>query len=211
MIEPGDPRTNGERARAPDPGHWIANTALGRTLVGVGAVLLVFVITVTISSLRDEPVVGGVRSTLQVRRVLRAVDPDDPSWSDLTPTCARSDPCPPGAAPADQTIVLEDAAGTRFRLAPAVLTQADVAEARPVEASGWEVTVRLRPEGTEVLATETARVAGRPPPRNRLAIVVDGHLRSAPTVAETISSGTLVIGAHLGEDEAVRLATGLSP
>jgi preprotein translocase subunit SecD len=177
----------------------------------VGALLLVFVITVTISSLRDEPVVGRAGSTLQVRRVLRAVDPGDPSWADLTPTCDPSDPCPPGAIPPDRTIVLEDDAGTRFRLGPAVLTDTDVAEARAVETSGWEVTVRLRPEGTEVLAAETARVAGRTPPRNRLAIVIDGHLRSAPTVAEPVSSGALVIGAHLGEDEALRLATGLSP
>jgi hypothetical protein len=186
--------------------------ALGRTLVGVGALGLVVVVTVLASSLGDDPDPSGVGGVdLQLRAVLEVAEPAAADYGGLIPACTPGPVCADDVPPSKE-VVLADALGARYRLAPASFTAADVGDARPEEQpdGSWGVVVRLRPDASEAFTRLTTEAAAQSPPRDRIAIVVGGALVSAPTVREPISLGTFVIVGDLDAASAASLAAGLA-
>src|SRR6201997_510915 len=83
------------------------------------------------------------------------------------------------------------------------LTGQDVASARPVfEQRGYEVSLRLTKAGAEAFRRVT-----RENINNRLAIVLDNEVVSAPTIQSEIPNGEAVITGNFTADEARNLAT----
>ena len=76
---------------------------------------------------------------------------------------------------------------------------------RTAGGTGWAVAVSFTPSGSAKLHDLTTHVAARPPGRNRLAVVVDGVVVSAPTV-QTPSDGGLVIAGGFDRRTALQLA-----
>ena len=95
-------------------------------------------------------------------------------------------------------------------LGPRIVDASDVedAAAQPdaSPSSSWSVSTHLTAHGTAALATATESNMG-----SRIAIVVDGRIVSAPTVALPISSGNVVVANGLTEGEATSLASRLDP
>jgi preprotein translocase subunit SecD len=69
---------------------------------------------------------------------------------------------------------------------------------------GWTVGVQLSKDGSDALASATRAAVG-----SAIGIVVDGLVVSAPTVAEPITAGAVVVAGGLSENEAERLASSL--
>jgi SecD/SecF fusion protein len=83
------------------------------------------------------------------------------------------------------------------------LTGQDVASARPVfEQRGYEVSLRLTRAGAEAFRRVT-----RDNINNRLAIVLDNEVVSAPTIQSEIPNGEAVITGNFTSEEARNLAT----
>ena len=83
------------------------------------------------------------------------------------------------------------------------LTGQDVASARPVfETRGYEVSLKLTRAGAE-----TFRRVTRDNINNRLAIVLDNEVVSAPTIQSEIPNGEAVITGNFTSEEARNLAT----
>ena len=83
------------------------------------------------------------------------------------------------------------------------LTGQDVAGARPVfEQRGYEVSLRLTRAGAEAFRRVT-----RDNINNRLAIVLDNEVVSAPTIQSEIPNGEAVITGNFTSDEAKNLAS----
>jgi SecD/SecF fusion protein len=83
------------------------------------------------------------------------------------------------------------------------LTGQDVAGARPVfETRGYEVSLRLTRAGAEAFRRVT-----RDNINNRLAIVLDNEIVSAPTIQSEIPNGEAVITGNFTSEEARNLAT----
>ena len=132
----------------------------------------------------------------------------------ITLDCAAS-PAPPTKGYADQPVVACSSDGaTKYVLAPAESSSADVASVEPEQQKGstgdpvpgqYAVTVTLTSSGAEAFSQLTGRLASLAPPANELAIVVDGLVVSAPAVMSTIDGGTLRISGNFTEDEATRL------
>ncbi|MBG0822357.1 hypothetical protein HS048_16565 [Planomonospora sp. ID91781] len=102
---------------------------------------------------------------------------------------------------------LPDPGGTEcLRLANGV-TVKEVAAAEAAEgAGGWTVEVALGPDDAAAFAEMTRKIAAEPGPRNRLAVVVDGEVLSAPVVAEAITGGRMQIAGSFTREEAADLA-----
>lgn len=107
-------------------------------------------------------------------------------------------------------IVLLGPAGDKYVLGPGIVDANDVenAAAQPEAppSAGWSVSVNLTADGTAALGTATESAVG-----SRIAIVVDGRIVSAPTVAAPITSGGVVVATGLTEREATSLASRLDP
>jgi SecD/SecF fusion protein len=83
------------------------------------------------------------------------------------------------------------------------LTGQDVASARAVfEQRGYEVSLRLTPSGAEAFRKVTRDYIN-----NRLAIVLDNEVVSAPNIQSEIPNGEAVITGNFTADEAKNLAT----
>lgn len=207
MSEPdGGPAT-------PERGEALAGrrTAIGRTLIGVAVLGTLVLAGIVTSSLTGEPAGTSGRAALQLRPVLEVVERGAPGWDALAPTCTPEPEECTELAPAGEAVV-EDARETRYRLAAPVVTEIDVTDARALSADGaWSVTVVLDGGAVPRFATVTGRLAASPPPRDRLAIVVDGILVSAPAVRERVDGGIVSIVGDFTEASATSLAARLSP
>jgi preprotein translocase subunit SecD len=74
----------------------------------------------------------------------------------------------------------------------------------------WAVTIRFDQDGAIALRTLTEQLSGKSNGENRLAIVLDGQVLSAPVVASTISDGVVQISGSFTQDEAQSLAQQLT-
>jgi preprotein translocase subunit SecD len=133
---------------------------------------------------RDPRVTPGA---FQMRLVLETLDASAPD--EVTCAGGNAGECVAEHA-GDERIVLEATDGTRYALGPAVLTEDAIATAEAVQDMGsWEVAATLTASGTSAFADITRDAAGE-----RVAVVVEGIIRSTPTVQTEISSGNLLIG-----------------
>jgi hypothetical protein len=107
----------------------------------------------------------------------------------------------PSSCPADDT-TRQTFEGSCHRLGDGMtVSRLQKVEARPPGEAGphFSVLIELRPDDAPRLTSLTTRLAREQDPRNRLAVVIDGKIVSAPTVMEPITGGSLVLsGAFTG-------------
>ncbi|EFL25358.1 putative protein-export membrane protein [Streptomyces himastatinicus ATCC 53653] len=72
--------------------------------------------------------------------------------------------------------------------------------------AGWVVTVGLTGRDRARFARLTGTLAAQAPPRNQLAMVREGTLLSAPSVAQALTGGTVQISGSFTADSARKLA-----
>ncbi|TVL90168.1 SecDF P1 head subdomain-containing protein [Streptomyces sp. SAJ15] len=75
--------------------------------------------------------------------------------------------------------------------------------------SGWIVTVTLTDTDARRFGELSERLATRTPPTNRVAMIRDGRLLSAPAVTTAITGGKVQISGSFTQDTARRLAEDL--
>jgi photosystem II stability/assembly factor-like uncharacterized protein len=130
----------------------------------------------------------------ELRQVLAVIAPSDPSYASTAVTCGSqrdhaSDACAFDAL-MDRNVVylggVADASGAKYQLGPSYLSNEGVASARVIEGSPRAVEVTLSASGASRFARITAALFGK-----QLAMVLDRHVLSAPTVQTHISSGVL--------------------
>jgi preprotein translocase subunit SecD len=131
-----------------------------------------------------------------VTEVLRRTSPE---WEATPPSC------PPGSTEANacvasadnaERIVLAGPTGSRERyvLGAVIVDGGDVSGAAAhSQGTAGEVSVSLSPAGSDALAEATRAVAGTTSPSNKIAIVVNGRVVSAPVVQVPITSGNVVV------------------
>ena len=148
-------------------------------------------------------------TTFELREVLEVAISGSQGFDALEVTCigdAGTTGCLEPATASGREVVLLDRAGdAKYRLAPAAISNTDVASAAALDlgamgGSGWGVEVQLTSQGTTAFEDLTNQLVGK-----QLAIVVDGIVVSAPTVQEPITSGMVQVSG-LSEAEARALA-----
>ncbi|MBC6457726.1 SecDF P1 head subdomain-containing protein [Actinomadura sp. HBU206391] len=108
-----------------------------------------------------------------------------------------------------------DVDGTQcYRLAPGMtVTRLEKLEAALAKnGAGWQVLIELGPADSGAFGSLTRQVATEQPPRNQLALVVDGKVLSAPSVQEPITGGEIQIttGSSGTRQDAERLVSRLT-
>ena len=191
-----------------------ATTATGRDHRWAGW-LLALVIASACSSTEDMPSTSGSNAStggaLQLRPVIEIVPRSAAGWDATQLTCAdHGEPlrdCVSSALDAPRIVLLgpEEAGEDKYVLGPRIVDGSEVerAIAQPdaPPGSGWSVSVHLTADGTAALETATEAYRG-----SQIAIVVDGRIVSAPTVAAPITGGDVVVANALTERAATSLA-----
>lgn len=160
------------------------------------------------------PIVGTAdarAAIVQFRPVDRVIGRADPAWARTRVTCdpGSGDPCSTDILEHDPRVVLLANDGTqKFVLGAVILTAADFAGLRPAQGprSSWSLAIQLDGAGRQRLADATARVVANPPPRNEIAVVVDGRVAMAPQVQGVITSGAVSLAGAFTRAETNELA-----
>jgi preprotein translocase subunit SecD len=100
----------------------------------------------------------------------------------------------------------------KYVLGPVVVDDAGVSNAKVVDStvggSGASLQLQLTPAATFAAATQQAVTAR--PPRNEIAMLIDGEIVSAPTVQAVIRSGSVQFGGSFTRERAQQIAGGLN-
>jgi preprotein translocase subunit SecD len=150
-------------------------------------------------------------------------DHSDPNW--VTPelaadfanyTCSRDVSAEDRAeASNDEPLITCDPeTGTTYLLGPVDVEGTHISDASFGSAQsqsgaptgGWVVTLNLDNEGTEAFAESSTRLTGLTGARNQFAIVLDGHVISAPAMNSAVTDGNAQIEGDFSEDEARQLS-----
>lgn len=122
---------------------------------------------------------------------------------------------PPGDDAPDATVVLDDAAGTRYVLAPVSMASDVIETAEPdLESNGWLVSLTMRAgaDGIDAFNAVAELCSDTAPecPLGQLAIVHDSTVVSAPTIQEpSFERDQIRISGEFDEAEARTLAAAL--
>jgi preprotein translocase subunit SecD len=162
----------------------------------------------------------GATARLEEREVLATIPPVDPVYLDaaLTPTNRLTGGF---MGLGDEVVTYEDTnqdheftdgTDVKYRLGKVEITHADLKNATAEFVTsqytnvvgGWMVMFTLNEEGARKFAEATSRLVGK-----QLAIVVDGVVRSAPTVQSPITGGKGEITGSFTETQAKVLAAAL--
>lgn len=121
-----------------------------------------------------------------------------------------------GVKPGEPTIACgEDSPGqwSKYVLGPAEVAGTDIkksaAQFDTQSAAGWKVTMDFTSGGSKKFAAITGKLAQQQQPQNRFAIVLDGEVVSAPSVAQSLS-GSAEISGSFTQTEAQDLANMLN-
>ena len=111
--------------------------------------------------------------------------------------------------------ICDDATSTAYLVEPASVTAGDVATVRAdaSEQSGstaWELRLTFTATGAQRFAEVTQEASETMPPANKIAMVVDGEVVSAPSVMSAIEGGDAVIAGAWDEAKAEALAAAIS-
>jgi preprotein translocase subunit SecD len=154
-------------------------------------------------------------TVLQLRPVVEIVVRSSPAWDETDLTCtfqaASRGECAVSALDGPRIVLPRPGEDPeKYVLGPRIVDGRDVERAvarhdlKP--GAGWIVYVDLTAEGTERFAAATEGAVG-----SQIAIIVDGRIVSSPTVAVTITSGTVVVASRLTERRAAELASRIDP
>ena len=110
-------------------------------------------------------------------------------------------------APNESGWMCVDATSIAYLVEPAALTAADVVtvEVGPSAMPGssdWMLNVTLTDTGATAFAELTAEASEATPPANKVAVLIDGEVMSAPAVMESITGGTVQFAVDGDEAEA---------
>ena len=86
---------------------------------------------------------------------------------------------------------------TRYALGPALVTGVEVTSAtpqQPANSPSWVIAVELTDAGSTALESATRAIYQLKPPRNQVAILVDGFVVSAPAPNGPVSGGVEISG-----------------
>jgi hypothetical protein len=167
----------------------------------------------TTTSRSPQPSGASVADTALQLRPVEAIG------DSLPLTCGGNDaPCTTAKLLDPQGITLEGRDGQRFELGALLLAGSDVAqlavtrdpmdpEAPP--GSSWAVSLTLTKEARSVFASATTNAVPEQPPRNQIAVVVDGVVHASPTVVAPIRTGSLQVSG-LSREAAESLADKLA-
>jgi preprotein translocase subunit SecD len=115
--------------------------------------------------------------------------------------------------PSEAMLGCDSKGAEKYALAPAVMTGADIAEAKatlPTDGqSSWQIDLRWTDRGRDLFTDVTGRLAGGQLPTNRFAFVWDGEVLSAPAVQSAIPGDAVVSGMFTRAD-ATALAGNIS-
>lgn len=171
-------------------------------------VLILGILASACTGSTSPPADRAGRSTLQLRVVRDIIPRTSPKWDGTQLTCPAEDAAACLAAVPAGPVIVSGADMEKYVLGPVISDEGDVEEATAHEGQpasmGWSVDMQLSPGGSDALAAATTTAVG-----SRIAIVVDGVVVSAPTVAAPITSGAVVVDGGLSKAEAERLASGL--
>ncbi len=103
--------------------------------------------------------------------------------------------------------ICDDATSTAYLVEPASLAAGDVATVRAGESeqpdsTAWVVRLTFTATGAKRFEELTTEASGATPPANKIVIVVDGEVVSAPAVMSPILGGEASIALNDGEAEA---------
>jgi preprotein translocase subunit SecD len=181
---------------------------MGRRWVVIGlGVALVLAVTACDSSSDSASTTttrAAPRASLEMRPVVLMLPP--PSESE-----GQAVGVGPGYDLLDGTAA---ANGIRYGVAPAELTERDVADARAhrVPGVGWVVDLTLTRDGMRALDAMAEELYPKSAPQNSVAIVVDGTVQSAPVFQEPrFRGGQVQISGSYTEDQAKAVAASLRP
>lgn len=111
--------------------------------------------------------------------------------------------------PGARIVACSQDGSSRYILDRAAVRGTDVRNATPAvdPATGeWYVSAEFTDAGAAAFARVTGRITGLPEPRNRLAVVLDGVVVSAPAIREPVVGGSARIGGDFTRESATRLA-----
>ncbi|MFE9807067.1 protein translocase subunit SecD [Streptomyces sp. NPDC005227] len=121
-----------------------------------------------------------------------------------------------GVKPTEPTVACgEDSPGqwSKYVLGPAEVAGTDIKKSGAVfdtqSAAGWKVTMDFTSGGSKKFAAITGKLAQQQQPQNQFAIVLDGEVVSAPSVAQSLS-GSAEISGSFTQTEAQDLANMLN-
>jgi preprotein translocase subunit SecD len=111
--------------------------------------------------------------------------------------------------------VCDAATSTGYLVGPAALAATDVVEVAEGPAgrpgsTNWAVRVRFTASGTARFEELTKKASEATPPANKVVMLVDGEVVSAPNVMEAITGGDLMIALNGGEAEAKAMAVAIT-
>ncbi|EMF00832.1 protein translocase subunit SecD [Streptomyces mobaraensis NBRC 13819 = DSM 40847] len=118
------------------------------------------------------------------------------------------------AKPGDDVVVCDKDGQEKLLLGPVAVEGRDVTDAKAAldtqRASGWQVQLKFNGSGAKKFADVTGKLAAKPEPQNRFAIVLDGQAVSAPRVNGPIPGGSAEISGNFDQSSADDLANILS-
>lgn len=120
----------------------------------------------------------------------------------------------PPAQPDGPTLGCDPQTQQKYLLGPTALdgTQVKSASARldSVRGDGWLVDLAFSPAGSTTFAQVTGTLAQHTASANQFAILVDGHVMSAPAVVSAITGGEAQISGRFVKEDAQSLAAAIS-
>jgi preprotein translocase subunit SecD len=164
----------------------------------------------------STPPAGAPSVDLQIRPVIQLVDAHDRTWRVLRPTCHGSETavadCMASMHGTDR-VTLRDGS-RKYVLGPIIADGSDVASAAAAHlisgGNGAPIDVQLTPAATQALASATRQAVGATPPKDKIAMIVDGQIASAPTLRAPITSGAVQITGGFTGDRAKAIEAGLN-
>ncbi|HYX79247.1 MAG TPA: protein translocase subunit SecD [Actinomycetota bacterium] len=164
----------------------------------------------------------GQTARLEQRQVIGTIAPSDPSYSATPVTCGTkaeqgTSECSFSALRNKDVVFLYQDGQTKYRLGPVLITGDAIKKATAVYntgsqtsvGSGWEIDFTTTSQGAATFKDVTTRLLNQ-----KLAIVVDNVVISAPTVNGVISSNGVITGSFTkarAEDLATQLNAGALP
>ncbi|MBZ4321862.1 protein translocase subunit SecD [Streptomyces huiliensis] len=114
----------------------------------------------------------------------------------------------------DEVVVCDKDGQEKLLLGPVAVKGVDVTEAKAAldtqRATGWQVQLKFNGSGAKKFADITGKLAAKPEPQNRFAIVMDNQAVSAPSVRSAIPGGSAEISGNFDQSSADDLANMLS-
>lgn len=142
------------------------------------------------------------------RAVVASCNPDAVLALDRVPTTSRADDRRGDCVVLPLRATDGDKAPGRLYLGPTELTGKDVDKARREfrQGEGYTVTMTLTGDGLDTFNALAARSFPQPPPRNEVAIVLDGVVQSNPAFRSPSFDGPVQISGNFSATEASDLA-----